>query len=265
MIPLAGAMFVTAPYQSQSTSRPPSRKANSATDGEEAAKKPKKVNSEIRKQQNRIASRNYREKRKRKLQYLQQLLEDGESPEQAAQAVEEVDRERMVTPEYHAQRSPASTFTLPSNASFHPLAVTSGNAIDPIFGTSYERQLGRTPQNYAPYETSWSAPMYSSSPNVDMAAWSVPTWMHNVNYTPSTSSRPEEFQYTPPTHAHPTFEQLPTPPQQSRTPDPDLFVLGSYGHCRRIDSHQAMGIPNASLPSSASSSPFHYAKYAGVP
>jgi hypothetical protein len=30
------------------------------TEGEELGKKPKKVNSEIRKQQNRIASRNYR-------------------------------------------------------------------------------------------------------------------------------------------------------------------------------------------------------------
>ncbi|KAF3006435.1 hypothetical protein E8E13_001988 [Curvularia kusanoi] len=40
--------------------------------------KPKKPNSEVRKQQNRIASRNYREKRKRKLQQLQQLLDDGD-------------------------------------------------------------------------------------------------------------------------------------------------------------------------------------------
>ncbi|KAF2493337.1 hypothetical protein BU16DRAFT_583456 [Lophium mytilinum] len=41
--------------------------------------KPTKVNSEARKQQNRIASRNYREKRKRKLQFLEQLLENDPS------------------------------------------------------------------------------------------------------------------------------------------------------------------------------------------
>ncbi|OSS53648.1 hypothetical protein B5807_01070 [Epicoccum nigrum] len=40
--------------------------------------KPRRPNSELRKQQNRIASRNYREKRKRKLQQLEQLLDDDE-------------------------------------------------------------------------------------------------------------------------------------------------------------------------------------------
>lgn len=46
----------------------PSKKASSSL-------KAPKCNSEARKQQNRIASKNYREKRKRKLEFLQQLLE----------------------------------------------------------------------------------------------------------------------------------------------------------------------------------------------
>ncbi|KAF1923129.1 uncharacterized protein M421DRAFT_331535 [Didymella exigua CBS 183.55] len=52
-----------------------------STGAEPTLMQPRKVNSEVRKQQNRIASRNYREKRKRKLQQLQQLLEDDDPSE----------------------------------------------------------------------------------------------------------------------------------------------------------------------------------------
>jgi hypothetical protein len=45
--------------QPEITSRP-RRKARHGKEGEELGKKPKKMNSEVRKQQNRIASRNYR-------------------------------------------------------------------------------------------------------------------------------------------------------------------------------------------------------------
>ena len=61
MIPSAGAMLTTTTYRPQLTSRSSDRKTNPLSDGEEPARKPKKVNSEIRKQQNRIASRNYSE------------------------------------------------------------------------------------------------------------------------------------------------------------------------------------------------------------
>ena len=208
------------------------------------------------------------EKRKRKLQYLQQLLRDGESPERAAQTVEE--RERMVTPEYHSQRQPPPVFVVPSNSNFQPLAATSSNAVDPVFPltTCYDRQLGRTAPSYASYEDTWSTQIYQSSPSVTIPSWTVPSWMPNVDYATTASSRSDEFQYTPPPHVHHTFEQVPTPPQQSRTPDSDLFLLGTYGHCRRADSRQPMGIPNVSVPSSAcsaSSSPFHYARYAALP
>jgi hypothetical protein len=55
----AGAMNSPNTLQSQPFSRP-GRKPKHAGEVEEPGKKPKKVNSEIRKQQNRIASRNYR-------------------------------------------------------------------------------------------------------------------------------------------------------------------------------------------------------------
>ncbi|KAK7182707.1 hypothetical protein DPSP01_009613 [Paraphaeosphaeria sporulosa] len=262
MVPSAGAMLSN---QSHTTPRPSSRRANEDFERQEPGTKPKKVNSEIRKQQNRIASRNYREKRKRKLQYLQQLLRDGESPEDAAQAVEEAHQERMVTPEYQVQTQAAPAFPLPSSALFPPTVVTSGNSMDSIFSaatTSYDRQFGRPSQNYTACEGTWNNTMYGHTSNVNMSTWNVPIWMPNVEYTPSVSSGAEDL-YTPPQQTHNTFEQLPTPPQQPRTPDPDLFVLGSYGHCRRFDSQQTMGISNVCLPSSAASSPFPYMRYTG--
>ncbi|KAF9741560.1 hypothetical protein PMIN04_007943 [Paraphaeosphaeria minitans] len=263
MVLSAGAMLSK---QSHTTRRPSSRKANEDFEGQEPGRKPKKVNSEIRKQQNRIASRNYREKRKRKLQYLQQLLRDGESPEDAAQAVEEAHQERMVTPEYQIQTQPAPAFPPPPNSRFPPPAVTSDKPMDSVISAatgSYDRQFGRPFQNYTAYESTWNHLMYEHTSNVNVSTWTVPIWMPNVDYTPPVSSSGAEGLYTPPQQTHHTFDQLPTPPQQTRTPDPDLFVLGPYRHCRRFDSQQNMGISNASLPSSAASSPFAYTRYTG--
>lgn len=170
----------------------------------------------------------------------------------------------MVTPEYHARTTSGALFTLPSNTNFHPLAATSGNAIESTFATSatsYGRQFNRPSQHYAPLGTTWDTAVYGSPSSVDVSAWNVPNWMPNVDYTPSVSSRSEDFQYTPPQRVHHTFEQLPTPPQHHCTPEPDLYGMGAYGHSRRADSHHPMGIPNANLPSSASSSPFQYTRY----
>lgn len=253
------------PYQPHSTSSPGNK--NTEPEEEEQGRKPKKVNSEIRKQQNRIASRNYREKRKRKLQYLQRLLKDGESPEQAAQTIEEAYRERTVTPECQSQRPPAPNFVMPPNASFHPLGATSGNAIDPTLSSltmPFGRQFDRTTHNYPDYDNAWGTQMYSPSSDVNITAWTVPNWIPNVQYTASASSRPEGFRYTPSSHSHYTFERLSAPPHQSRTPGPELFDLGSYGNRRGVDSHQTMEISTVSLPSSASSSPFQYTTYDGV-
>lgn len=204
------------------------------------------------------------EKRKRKLQYLQQLLTDGDSPDETTQAVEETHRERMVTPDYHTQTQPLPAFTFSSNARFPPSAVTSGNSTDPIFSTetAYDRQWGRPPQDYAAYESTWSNAIYEHPSNINMSTWNVPVWMPNVDYTPSVSSGTESL-YTPPQHIHHTFEQLPTPPQQSRTPATGSFVIESYGHCRGFDTQQTMGISNVCLPSSAASSPLPYTRYTG--
>jgi hypothetical protein len=58
-IPIGATMTSPTTLQSQLLSRP-GRRPRRGAEEEECGKKPKKVNSEVRKQQNRIASRNYR-------------------------------------------------------------------------------------------------------------------------------------------------------------------------------------------------------------
>lgn len=174
----------------------------------------------------------------------------------------------MMTPEYQDEKQQQShhpIYMFPSQGNYRPMTVTSGNTIDPIPSSpviDYNRQLDHARHPYNTYENAWHAPMYDSPPNINLPGWTIPNWMPNVDLASTESSRPDDFHYTPP-HRHNAFEQLPTPPQQSRTPDSELFLLGSYGHCRKADSQQPMGIANVSLSSSASSSPFHYTRYAG--
>ncbi|OCL00231.1 uncharacterized protein K441DRAFT_672820 [Cenococcum geophilum 1.58] len=75
----------SSPKGSTSASREKrTRNALASSEKTSSFQKPHKGNSEARKLQNRIASKNYREKRKRKLEYLQQLLKSrsshGQSP-----------------------------------------------------------------------------------------------------------------------------------------------------------------------------------------
>ncbi|KAF2690170.1 hypothetical protein K458DRAFT_289408 [Lentithecium fluviatile CBS 122367] len=253
-------MSSTSTFRSHTMS-PSGRKERVTEEGKETGKKPKKANSEIRKQQNRIASRNYREKRKRKLQYLQQLVNDDDSSEQeAAQLAEQDQAQRLVTPEFVEQRPTARSMVLPSNSGYSTLSPTSGNMLNPMLATSaapYDTQYRPSSQPLPSYEPTWPVSVYDPIPPINISSWNVPNWMPSIDYTPPMTSRSDAFQFTPP-HSHHSFEELSTPPQQSRTPDSDLFMLGSYSRCsRRLDSH----FSNASVPSSAASSPFCHTQY----
>ncbi|KAF2734258.1 hypothetical protein EJ04DRAFT_248339 [Polyplosphaeria fusca] len=231
--------------QSQTSSRP-GRKPKSV-DGQ----KPKKVNSEVRKQQNRIASRNYREKRKRKLQYLQQLLRDGPA-DQASQSLDpnEDGRTRSLSAEYHPPTPfPPIAYALPSSS-----------AVDPALSTtaSYDSRLLATSQSYQPIEPSWSAQLYDGPPHV--SSWNIPHWMPSIDYAPPVQSGQGDFSFS---HAQPSFEGMPTPPQQREPAADNLFILGSYGHCRRWPAdNQSESISSVSL---RSSSPYDQAQYYSAP
>jgi hypothetical protein len=162
------------------------RRPRRTVEGEEAGKKPKKVNSEIRKQQNRIASRNYRtlcprlfnyvpwstnlfvagEKRKRKLQYLQQLVKDESNDELTPYTSPEEHEAhiRAHSVDYDvAQRS--SPFALPSDRDFTTLGTSGTATLCPIPTTTtsvYDSRLLPIAQSYSPFEPPWNSPIYAN-------------------------------------------------------------------------------------------------------
>ncbi|KAI4925220.1 hypothetical protein J4E85_007097 [Alternaria conjuncta] len=129
---------------SQSLPTPDARPKRAAV-SEEPGKKPKKPNSEIRKQQNRIASRNYREKRKRKLQYLQQLIRDDS----------EGRRESEPSPEQHEvyPRAPSADYDI-VGASSSPYQMPSSRVFGASSAVANEAILAATPGAWQPQRES---------------------------------------------------------------------------------------------------------------
>ncbi|KAF2471822.1 uncharacterized protein BDR25DRAFT_367683 [Lindgomyces ingoldianus] len=246
-------MTSTTTQQQPSSSRPGRKPKRDVEIDPSTGQKPRKVNSEIRKQQNRIASRNYREKRKRKLQYLQQLIRDQGSTDQLtpkAQKSSHEARTRSISSEYHVP-GPILDRVFSSNIEFNSLSSTSENVIDPVLATTttFDDHLLTTAATTPPFaniEPAWNPPIYEHPAQVNLASWNVPQWIPSVDFAPQLHGGHEDFQFTPP-HTQQAFEQLPTPPQQPHEPVPnaDLFILGSYGHCRRTTG-QSQGISSVS-------------------
>ncbi|KAF2274724.1 uncharacterized protein EI97DRAFT_459996 [Westerdykella ornata] len=204
----------------QSNSHPRSGRKSSKRnpDGVAApAQKPKKVNSEIRKQQNRIASRNYREKRKRKLQYLQQLLQDepaSQSNEPLAEPSEDA-RSRSVSTEYIGQHpSPPASITLPSTPDFPTysttLSSTTGTLVDPplALASPYHSPYPTPSLPVSSLESAWSPSLPITEPLV-IPLWNDSPWMADFSSlqlpTPETESY-EPYPYAPAT-SQPLYEQ----------------------------------------------------------
>ncbi|KAF1950927.1 hypothetical protein CC80DRAFT_220110 [Byssothecium circinans] len=254
-------MYTTHILQSHGA-RQPGRQTPSVV-GQEPEKRPKKVNSEIRKQQNRIASRNYREKRKRKLQYLQQLIRDeGSAEDEPVDSTEHehTQDQRVLSPEYFSPAPVARNMTLPSNEHYPALSSSSGNVIQPTLAATtapYPTQYPGTAPTYSHFEPPWTTPLYDIPPPVNISTWNIPTWIPNIEFSPPMTTRSaDDFRFTPPPHSHDSFDLLPSPPSQAHTPDPDLFMMGTYSACRRRP-EQGMGNSCMSLPSS----PFFHPRY----
>ncbi|KAF2786976.1 hypothetical protein K505DRAFT_367760 [Melanomma pulvis-pyrius CBS 109.77] len=218
----------------------------------EPGQKPKKVNSEIRKQQNRIASRNYREKRKQKLQYLQRLLRDQDPNDEQYEAspseASHDGRERSISAEYYAQRPIANSEILPSNANFSPIPSSSRCVVDSVIvpTTTYDSNLLEASHPFPTLESPWNAPVYEPQAQGHISSWNIPHWMPSIDFTPQISSTHDEFRFTPP-QTQQVYQQLPTPPQQALEPvsNADLFILGDFNHCRRTQ-NQTRGNSNVS-------------------
>ncbi|CAO2655820.1 Nn.00g046230.m01.CDS01 [Neocucurbitaria sp. VM-36] len=239
--------------RSQPHSRP-GRRSERAEVGEEVGKKPKKVNSEIRKQQNRIASRNYREKRKRKLQYLQDLIKDESNDQQESDP--SLEQHEVFVRSLSADQEPlgpsSSPYMLSSNDNFRPTSSSGAPITESILAasaTSFDNHHLSTTQTYPALGPIWNTPLYPPPQPLNMSPWNIPPWMPDIECTPRGASRSDALHYTAPT-GPPVFAQAHVPSQQPREPlsDASYYAFGSA-----FGSHvQTPGIPNVSLPTSSS-------------
>ncbi|KAH7396897.1 hypothetical protein DE146DRAFT_614489 [Phaeosphaeria sp. MPI-PUGE-AT-0046c] len=181
----------------------PVRRARRSTEGDDLEKKPKKVNSEIRKQQNRIASRNYREKRKRKLQYLQQLIKDGPNDEHTPEAVpQQLEAHLRAHSADYAESSHSSPFMLPSNDDFAPSSSPETTALGPApatGSTAYDRHFHHAAHTYLPFGNTWEFPGYDHTRLPDTIY--PPVWTGGIH-----DSTRMAHQFSPPV-SQPAFAQ----------------------------------------------------------
>ncbi|CAN9080400.1 unnamed protein product [Alternaria alternata] len=197
---------------------------------EEPGKKPKKPNSEIRKQQNRIASRNYREKRKRKLQYLQQLVNDDSDSHQDPEPSPEQHEiyPRSLSADYQVAGPSSSPYIVPSDRVLRANSAVVTQAILAATVASFDtNHVPAAEQAYPPYQPTWNASVYSPPPPANIPWNMPPAWMQSLAYPPqATITRPPMYRYN--THpAHSTFQQAHTlaPSHFAREslPSPDLY------------------------------------------
>jgi hypothetical protein len=168
-----------------------------------------------------------------------------------------------LTPEYIEQRSPVRTMMPQSNDNYNTSPPTSGNMLNPMLVPStnpydsHYRSSSQPLPSFESFEPAWPVSIYDPIPPINISAWNTPHWMPSIDYTPPMTSRLDAYQYTPP-HSHHSFDELSTPPQQPRTPDPEMYLMGQ---CRRRETY----FSNASMPSSTATSPFCHTRYAGGP
>ncbi|RAR09819.1 hypothetical protein DDE82_001536 [Stemphylium lycopersici] len=243
-------LSLTLPTQARGRRRSSSRQAG---DYEEAASKPKKVNSEIRKQQNRIASRNYREKRRRKLQYLQQLVKDDEedrevtedSPERQGVGArslstdQDVDFAGSSPSPYHVSPNDFGSTSSRTEAAPQPVPTTST--------ASFSSHHAVVSQAYAAYPQNWIAPVYSPPPPAPPnGGWNIPpAWIsgfeHSANFPPHHSI----YQQTSKAPVLVGYNQTQTHLPQSHAYDThsnaEIYGYGSSYASQQYDGHNLNG------------------------
>ncbi|KAI4656563.1 uncharacterized protein J4E78_006452 [Alternaria triticimaculans] len=238
----------------------PDARPKRAVVSEEPGKKPKKPNSEIRKQQNRIASRNYREKRKRKLQYLQQLIRDDSEGRQESEPSPEQHEvyPRSLSADYDIAGPSSSPYQMSSNRVFGASSTVANEAILTATVASLDSHHLAVDQAYPSYPPHWNMHIYSPSPPASIPWNMPPAWMSSLDYSTqaAATTRPSMYRY----HTHPSQPSFQHPHTSSPSHHQRDFLPNTdvYGYGADYASHsQASGNPNVSLPTSYSYSPYH--------
>ncbi|KAF2130459.1 hypothetical protein P153DRAFT_218151 [Dothidotthia symphoricarpi CBS 119687] len=239
-------MTISITSQLQPPSKP-GRKSTRLGEYRGLDKKPKKVNSEIRKQQNRIASRNYREKRKRKLEHLQQQIEDGDSSDRQASQTSPRSCEshtRSSSEEYEVAESSSLPFVLPFNTDVGQLASNGVNELETIptaIISPFDSHILATTQSCSALEISWNPPIYDSP-----LPMRTPWWAPDTVSPPQILSSSNELQYAPSPEAS-SYGQTSAPSQVPQQlflhPDPTSYTPNyPYRFLDRLP-HQVPNIP----------------------
>jgi hypothetical protein len=203
------------------------------------------------------------EKRKRKLQYLQQLITDGSNDEQTPDtSPRQRDAHlRSLSTDYDA--GPSSPYLLPAHSEYAPMSTNEIVGMGPASTAttaSFDHHLLPTTQSYPPYSSSWASPIYDPPPPTNMT-WNVPAWMPSVDYSPRVAPRPETFRYSPPLGARqPIFDQTPSPYHRPRdlAPNTDHYALASSYRYYDGSQSQTPAISSVSLPTPTSYFQGHY-------
>lgn len=193
------------------------------------------------------------EKRKRKLQYLQDLIKDGSNDEQTPEPSPQRQEAhlRSISAEYELGPS-SSPYNLPSHSAFVPLEPNDAAALGSASAASTASfDLLPTTQGFSTFESSWNGAMYSP-PSTTQMSWNVPAFIPYVDYPQGVPLRPETSLYAPSfSSSQPAFAQNMNSylPSRESVTDPSRYYP-SYGHQYGSQSHSP-GIPSVSSPTSS--------------
>jgi hypothetical protein len=184
------------------------------------------------------------EKRKRKLQYLQQLIKDDSNDEQTP----------YTSPQQHEACSTDHN-TAPSSSPFMPassnhymtLSTSSTELIGSLSSTSTPTyDIGLLPATQTPslFEPRWSSPTYETPSPSSMGY--LPAWMSSIGYSPQIAH------HLSPSVSQEVFAQAASPYHHPRDllPNSDHYVLGLQYEHYSVSQDQTTGTLSVSLPHS---------------
>jgi hypothetical protein len=194
------------------------------------------------------------EKRKRKLQYLQQLVNDDSDSHQDPEPSPEQHEiyPRSLSADYQVAGPSSSPYIVPSDRALRANSAVVTQAILAATVASFDtNHVPAAEQAYPPYQPTWNASVYSPPPPANIPWNMPPAWMQSLAYPPqATITRPPMYRYN--THpAHSTFQQAHTlaPSHFAREslPSPDLYSYSAdYTYHSQTSSNLNVSLPTTS-------------------
>ena len=200
------------------------------------------------------------EKRKRKLQYLQQLVNDDsdshQDPEPSPKQHEIYPR--SLSADYQVAGPSSSPYIVPSDRALRANSAVVTQAILAATVASFDTNHVPAEQAYPPYQPTWNASVYSPPPPPNIPWNMPPAWMQSLAYPPqqATITRPPMYRYN--THpAHSTFQQAHTTPAPSHFPRESLPSSDLYGYSGADYTYHSQTSSNLNVSLPTSHSPYY--------